>query len=196
MHPGVHPGGYHGSGTRNEPFLLKNHFSRRFGPWGVRICRKKISKNLQNQRGDPSQIRRVPPLVFDQKKFFQFFFTEIFFFMVGTSGIDPLVIPENFSPLAQTVWKVPKIIQNRPKLAFHPPVTRDPQTITNSSHFRSFQYMFLLNFSILLWKSSGYFLRILFKDVLVRWKAMLRLFGKNGFVDLKGRGNSIILSDR
>ena len=42
----VHPGGYHGSGTRNEPFLLKNHFSRRFGPWGVRICKNLKIENF------------------------------------------------------------------------------------------------------------------------------------------------------
>ena len=63
----VHPGGYHGSGTRNELFLLKNHFSRRFGPWGVRICKKNFEKSSK------------PPLVFDPNFFFSIFFHGNFF---------------------------------------------------------------------------------------------------------------------
>ena len=70
-------------------FLEKNVFSLKTkgGPFGF-----------------GGKIRRVPPLVFDQKIFFQLFFEKKIFFLGDTSGIDPLVYPENFSPLAQTVW--------------------------------------------------------------------------------------------
>ena len=138
MHPGVHPGGTTGRELGMNFFCSKTIFLDVLDHGESEYAEKKISKNLQNQRGDPSQMRRVPPLVFGQKKFFQFFFTEIFFFMVGTSGIDPLVIPENFSPLAQTVWKVIKIPPNHAKLAFRPPGNTRPP---NNHKFQSLSFL-------------------------------------------------------
>ena len=91
--PGVHPGGYHGSGTRNEPFLLKNHFSRRFGPWGVRICRKKNFEKSTKPKGGPFSNEKGPPFGFWPKKIFSIFFHGNFFFHGGYFGHRPTSNP-------------------------------------------------------------------------------------------------------